>query len=445
MATEPVIVAEAVSHFYGRGDLRRQILHEVSLAIAPGEIVILTGPSGSGKTTLLTLMGALRSCQEGSLRILGQELRGAPNRRLVALRRSIGFVFQAHNLIASLSARQNVEMSLALDGALGAGERTARAREALAAVGLADRAEQLPETLSGGQKQRVAIARALASRPRLMLADEPTASLDKQSGRQVVDLIHALSRQQSCAVLLVTHDNRILDIADRLVHLEDGRLVSFTQACTSSSQRMLEALARNARNGELSHQVGALQLGPFVALLEQVTAEFQQFLHVQRMRNDDAFQGMLEQVLEAFTLKIGELLGADRATLFVVDEARGELWSKVVEKAGEIRIPLGSGIAGRVAATGKPLNVVDAYADPLFRPDVDVATGYRTHTMLTLPISDGQGRVFAVMQLLNKAGGVPFDANDEKLFGELTARLGVILESWVAMSKRVPPPLEAAS
>jgi putative ABC transport system ATP-binding protein len=445
MAGAPVIVADGVSHFYGRGALRRQILFEVSLAIEPGEIVILTGPSGSGKTTLLTLMGALRSCQEGSLRILGQELRGAPNRRLVELRRAIGFVFQAHNLIASLTARQNVEMSLALDGALGRAERTSRAREALAAVGLADRAEHLPEHLSGGQKQRVAIARALASRPRLVLADEPTASLDKQSGRQVVDLIHGLSREQGCAVLLVTHDNRILDIADRLVHLEDGRLVSFTQACTTSSQRMLEALARNARQGELSHRVAALELGPFVALLEQVTAEFQQLLQVQRMRNDDAFQGMLEQVLEAFTLKIGELLGADRATLFVVDEARGELWSKVVEKAAEIRIPLGSGIAGSVAATGRPHNAVDAYADPLFSPEVDEATGYRTRSMLTLPIRDPEGHVFAVMQLLNKAGGVPFDERDAQLFGELTARLGVILESWVEMSRRAPAPLPAAS
>jgi adenylate cyclase len=147
---------------------------------------------------------------------------------------------------------------------------------------------------------------------------------------------------------------------------------------------------------------------------------------------------MLEQVLEAFTLKIGELLRADRATLFVVDRARGELWSKVVEKAGEIRMPLSSGIAGRVAVTGRPLNVVDAYADPLFNPAVDVATGYRTRSMLTLPISDADGRVFAVMQLLNKAGGAPFDARDEQLFGELTARLSVILESWVEMGQRGP-------
>jgi adenylate cyclase len=145
---------------------------------------------------------------------------------------------------------------------------------------------------------------------------------------------------------------------------------------------------------------------------------------------------MLEQVLEAFTLKIGELLRADRATLFVVDRERGELWSKVVEQAQEIRIPLASGIAGRVAATGQPLNIADAYADPLFNKAVDEATGYRTRTILCMPILDSGGRVFAVMQLLNKAGGQPFEARDEELFHDFTGRMGVILETWTSMRER---------
>jgi putative ABC transport system ATP-binding protein len=436
MTRDPVIVAEGVSHFYGRGALRKQILFEVSLDIQPGEIVIMTGPSGSGKTTLITLMGALRSCQEGSLRVLGRELRDAPRRQLVDLRRSIGYIFQAHNLIESLTARQNVAMSLRLDKTCPPAELAARVDETLAAVGLAERASHYPQQLSGGQKQRVAIARALVRRPRILLADEPTASLDKQSGRDVVDLMNDLARRQGCAVLLVTHDNRILDIADRLMHLEDGRLASFTQAVTTDSQRMLEALARTTRKGELSHRMADLALGPFASFLEQVTGEFQQFLRVMQMSNNDAFESMLEQVLEAFTLKIGELLKADRATLFVVDRERGQLWSKVVEQAQEIRIPLGSGIAGRVAATGEPLNIADAYADPLFNKAVDEATGYRTRTILCMPIIDSGGRVFAVMQLLNKAGGQPFDARDEDLFRDFTGRMGVILETWTSMRER---------
>ena len=441
MAAPPVIVAERVSHHYGRGALRRQILFDVSLAVQPGEIVIVTGPSGSGKTTLLTLMGALRSCQEGSLRVLGQELRGAGPRQLVQLRRSIGFVFQAHNLVESLSARRNVELALALDASCPARERPARAREALAAVGLADQAEQRPGQLSGGQKQRVAIARALAGRPRIVLADEPTASLDKQAGRTVVDLLQGLAQQQGCAVLLVTHDNRILDIADRLVHLEDGRLTSFTAAVTTDARRMLEALARTTRSGELSQRLQGLALGPFTELLEQVTGEFQQFLRVMRLADTEAFESALEQVLEGFTLKIGELLQADRATLFLVDEERGLLWSKVAESAEEIRIPLGAGIAGRVAATGQPLGVADAYADPRFHPAVDQATGYRTRSLLCMPLADGAGRVVAVMQLLNKRGHDGFEGRDEQLFRDFAGRMGVILEAWSSMRRLAPPPL----
>jgi putative ABC transport system ATP-binding protein len=442
---DPVIVAEGVSHFYGRGSLRKQILFEVSLDIEPGEIVIMTGPSGSGKTTLIGLMGALRSCQEGSLRVLGRELRGASHRQRVDLRRSIGYIFQAHNLIESLTARQNVAMSLALDPSCPRREMTARVEEALAAVGLAERAGHYPQQLSGGQKQRVAIARALVRRPRILLADEPTASLDKQSGRDVVDLMHDLARRHACAVLLVTHDNRILDIADRLMHLEDGRLASFTQACATDSQRMLEALARTTRKGELSHRMAEMALGPFASYLEGVTGEFQQFLQVMRMSNNEAFESMLEQVLEAFTLKIGELLQADRATLFVLDRERGELWSKVVEQAQEIRIPLTSGIAGRVATTGEPLNIADAYAEPLFNKAVDEATGYRTRSILCMPMKESGGRVFAVMQLLNKAGGQPFDARDQELFRDFTGRMGVILETWTSMRERglgIAPQLE---
>lgn len=221
----PIIAIDNVSHYFGTGRLRKQVLFSINTEIQPGEIVIMTGPSGSGKTTLLTLIGALRSTQEGSMRVLDQELRDAPNSQLTALRRNIGYIFQAHNLLNALTARQNVQMSLELH-ALSDKQRRTQAEEMLEAVGLKDWANYYPHELSGGQKQRVAIARALASHPKIVLADEPTAALDKKSGRDVVEIMQRLAQQQGSAILLVTHDNRILDVADRLIHLEDGELSS---------------------------------------------------------------------------------------------------------------------------------------------------------------------------------------------------------------------------
>ncbi len=223
-ASEPVLQVEGLNHYFGEGSLRKQILFDIHLTLYPGEIVLMSGPSGSGKSTLLTLVGALRSVQEGSIRVMGQELRGAKPATLVQVRKQIGYIFQAHNLLKCLTAIQNVQMSLELHEGLSRKQIQQRAEEMLAAVGLADRLHYYPEKLSGGQKQRVAIARALASHPKLVLADEPTASLDGKSGREVVTLMEKLAREQGCAILMVTHDNRILDIADRVLHLEDGRL-----------------------------------------------------------------------------------------------------------------------------------------------------------------------------------------------------------------------------
>jgi putative ABC transport system ATP-binding protein len=221
--TEPAISVHNLNHYYGQGRLRKQILFDLNLDIQKGEIVIMTGPSGSGKTTLLTLIGGLRSVQEGSLKILGQELCGATADRQVLARRQIGYIFQAHNLLRSLTAKQNVLMSLQLhDGLTAESER--QAELILQQVGLGERVDYYPDSLSGGQKQRVAIARALVSHPQIVLADEPTAALDKQSGRDVVELMQQLAKEQGCTILLVTHDNRILDIADRIVQMEDGRI-----------------------------------------------------------------------------------------------------------------------------------------------------------------------------------------------------------------------------
>lgn len=224
----PVINVHTLNHYFGKGALRKPVLTDVNLEVYSGEIVILTGPSGSGKTTLLTLIGALRSVQEGSLNVLGQELLGASKKQLVQIRSQIGFIFQAHNLLACLTAQQNVRMSLRLHNEISMEDRTARSIEILQAVGLGERIDYYPDDLSGGQKQRVAIARALVTHPKLILADEPTAALDSKSGRDVVDIMQRLAKEQGSTILLVTHDNRILDIADRIVHMEDGRLAQDT-------------------------------------------------------------------------------------------------------------------------------------------------------------------------------------------------------------------------
>ncbi|MGV0024455.1 DevA family ABC transporter ATP-binding protein [Phormidesmis priestleyi] len=226
MYSDLILSIENLNHHLGSRSLRKQVLFDINLKIRPKEIVIMTGPSGSGKTTLLTLMGGLRSVQSGSLNFLGLELRGASQAQLVQVRQHIGYIFQAHNLLSFLTARQNVQMSAETRRDLPKREARSRSEAMLQAVKLGDQLNKYPQTLSGGQKQRVAIARALVNHPKLILADEPTAALDSKTGRDVVDLMYRLTREQGCALLMVTHDNRILDIADRIIHMEDGQLMT---------------------------------------------------------------------------------------------------------------------------------------------------------------------------------------------------------------------------
>jgi putative ABC transport system ATP-binding protein len=227
LSTEaPAVRAEGVNFFYGEGDSRNQVLFDNRIDIRPGQLVVMTGPSGSGKTTILTLIGGLRSVQQGRIEVLGHDLSGLGGGELVRMRRNIGFIFQMHNLFESLTAYENVKMAVQLAGERSSGVVRERIVGMLERLGLGHRIDHKPHALSGGQRQRVAIARALANYPRLVLADEPTAALDKDSTHNVVRLFKELTVEHGTAILMVTHDHRIIELADRLVHMVDGRIVS---------------------------------------------------------------------------------------------------------------------------------------------------------------------------------------------------------------------------
>ena len=301
----------------------------------------------------------------------------------------------------------------------------------LEAVGLGERLNYKAEQLSGGQRQRVAIARALAAEPAMLLADEPTASLDKQSGREVVDRMKTLAKEQGCTILLVTHDNRILDIADRIVHLEDGRLSTFSDSVLANTQQMMHLLADNRHKQDIAGEVDALDETGFRERLQDIKDEAVRFLDATALANDEVFQSMLEQSLFAVTRKLAQLLGAERSSLFLVDRATDTLLLRITEGlAGrkEVRIPIGSGIAGAVAASGEAERIADAYEDSRFNPDVDKMFGYRTRSILCVPMFDRDGNVFAVSQLLNRVDGQPFSAEDELRLSGLLASIAPILE-----------------
>jgi putative ABC transport system ATP-binding protein len=237
MVDRDVIEVHGLNHWFGAGDARKQALYDLDLTIEAGSFTVLMGPSGSGKTTVLTLLGCLRSVQDGSVRLLGQELNGAGEPTLMALRRRLGFIFQAHNLHESLTALQNVMMGLQVHGGIPYDLAARAATHALGLVGLSDRVDYLPANLSGGQKQRVAVARALIGNPALVLADEPTAALDADSAAEVVGLLKRLGSVRGTTTLLVTHDNRILERADRILVLEDGRIISDSVSSSGGPRR----------------------------------------------------------------------------------------------------------------------------------------------------------------------------------------------------------------
>jgi putative ABC transport system ATP-binding protein len=227
-AGAPIAVRD-LQHWFGEGEARKQALFDVDLVLERGKLTILLGASGSGKTTLLTLMGCLRRVQEGSVTLLGTELAGADESVLVRCRRRLGFIFQAHNLHDSLTAMQNVRMGLEVHGPAAMVQWREASAHLLTLLGLGERLDYLPRNLSGGQKQRVAVARALVGNPDLVFADEPTAALDKESALNVVTLLKRLGTERGTTTLMVTHDVKIMDLADRIVRMEEGRIVEDSQ------------------------------------------------------------------------------------------------------------------------------------------------------------------------------------------------------------------------
>jgi putative ABC transport system ATP-binding protein len=248
-----VIRARGLSKLYREGTTELRALSDVDLDIHGGQLTLLMGPSGSGKTTLLSILGCILRPTEGRLELLGEDVTALPEKELPRIRRNaIGFVFQGFNLFPTLTAAENVALAMDVRGVRG-GQARKRAAELLQEIGLQDRSHAFPADLSGGQKQRVAIARALAGDPPILLADEPTAALDSTSGRAVIELLQRLAHHHGRAVVMVTHDPRVLSYGDRILHLEDGRLVREEAAslARASAQHFPPALATANFSGEV--------------------------------------------------------------------------------------------------------------------------------------------------------------------------------------------------
>jgi putative ABC transport system ATP-binding protein len=405
-----------VSHYYGSSALRRQVLFDITAEISPGEIVIMTGPSGSGKTTLLSLVGALRSVEHGSIRVMGDELNGAGRSALLRVRQSIGFIFQHHNLLGSLTALQNVEISLGFDS-LPLSEVRTRSSAILGEVGLGDRLHHLPDELSGGQRQRVAVARAVVRHPKIILADEPTASLDKHSGREIVEILRRLARGQGCAVLLVTHDNRILDIADRIMKLEDGRMEDFASVTSQYAAHLLTVLSRIEEKEQILFLLDRATEHDFVDILNSLRGEVEQLLNVLDLGSRKSARILLGNLLDTLLAKIAGMLGADNAGLF---DQNGEQ----LRVAAPFPSQAGLGHIETAFRTGRIAN--------LFGPDC----GPGVQSLLCVPIHDRLEDARAVVQLLNKKGEQRFSEADERAFRDFAVPLGVIVEAWQRLGER---------
>ncbi len=270
--TERLIETRHLSKIYGSGETAVRALDDVNLTVERGELLAVMGPSGCGKSTLLNMLGALDQPSEGEVWVAGENLARLKNGDTFRAR-TVGFVFQLHNLLPTLNARENVEVPM-VGHVASARERSQRAMHLLELVGLADRADHLPNQLSGGQRQRVAIARALANEPALILADEPTGSLDSQSGEELLALLAQLNRSQGATVVIVTHDRRVAQATQRIVRMKDGRVVE-DHRLTDPLEEDLRMLARS-RLGQAILQGDGAQ--PLAGLTSEEVATLRRIL-----------------------------------------------------------------------------------------------------------------------------------------------------------------------
>jgi len=245
---QSAIAVRRLTKTYAEGSAGTLALRGVDLDAHAGELLMLMGPSGSGKTTLLSIMGCILTATSGSVRIAGIEVTSLREKDLPTIRlEHIGFVFQGFNLFPTLTAGENVELMLDLKGVSAAAAKK-RAHELLEQVGLSSKYGSFPADLSGGQKQRVAIARALAGDPQIILADEPTAALDSHTGRNVMETLRELAHKRGRAVVIVTHDSRVLDFADRIVKIEDGRIAQAARLELAPAVSLVHNLSQAAAN-----------------------------------------------------------------------------------------------------------------------------------------------------------------------------------------------------
>jgi energy-coupling factor transporter ATP-binding protein EcfA2 len=288
-------------------------------------------------------------------------------------------------------------------------EALARSTAMLQSVGLGDRLDYPPSRLSGGQRQRVAVARALVRQPKIILADEPTAALDKQSGRDVVDLLRQLARREGCAVLMVTHDNRILDIADRLMLLEDGQLGSFGAVMSPHAGHLLTALARMPELQHLQGLLGRMPEAEFLELVKTVAAEFEQLLNVMDMGDRDSMRLLFPNLRDAVFGKIATLFGAEGAGLLMLRDG-------ILQPAsGNLNAPRAD-LASAAAERGEIVNLRGH------------ALGSDLRSILCVPIRGRDEEVRAVVQLVNKRGADGFTSADERAFRDFAGPLGLIVE-----------------
>ncbi|WP_299082509.1 ATP-binding cassette domain-containing protein [uncultured Paraglaciecola sp.] len=430
MAAEISISVKNLDFSFGSGDLKKQILFDISTDIYAGEIVIVTGPSGSGKTTLLTIVSALRSVNTGSVQILGKELCGAKGKQLEEVRKDIGFIFQQHNLIGALTALQNVVLGIRISGKFKGSQLEQRAREYLQIVGLGERIHYYPDQLSGGQRQRVAIARAMAAEPKILMADEPTASLDKQSGRDVVERMKTLAKEQGSTILLVTHDNRILDVADRIVYLEDGHIASFNEAVIDNSQQMMNvvadtpsALPNNQAESDFDFQYFMVDL----------SLQSQRILALKSKINPIAFNGVVTNALSKFTSQAAEKFKTQGFPFYLVSD---DGW--IVSSLGDVaatniaNYPNQGGLVNFVRDAKQSILITDSLADAQVTPVIDMQTD-AAQMIMAVPLKRRSGEVFAVLQCRELVTQASYTSADLKSFELFCTSITGLLDAYTKL------------